>query len=54
MTIVDVHHDEEIFPDSDSFIPERWFDDPHTSDGTPLEHYMVAFGRGPRACLGIK
>ncbi|KMP06457.1 cytochrome P450 [Coccidioides immitis RMSCC 2394] len=41
------------FPDSHSFIPERWLDNPKTSDGTPLERYLVAFGRGPRACLGL-
>ncbi|RDW84632.1 cytochrome P450-4 [Coleophoma cylindrospora] len=53
MTIVDVHHDEKIFPDSHAFVPERWLNDPKTADGTPLEHYLMAFGRGPRACLGI-
>jgi cytochrome P450 len=54
MTIVDVHHDENIFPDSHSYIPERWLGDPKTKDGTPLEHYLVSFGRGPRSCLGTK
>ncbi|EEH43171.2 uncharacterized protein PADG_07991 [Paracoccidioides brasiliensis Pb18] len=53
MTIVDVHHDGKIFPDSHSFIPERWLDDPLAPDGTPLERYLVAFGRGSRSCLGI-
>lgn len=54
MTSVDVHHDEDIFPDSHSFIPERWLGEPKTRDGVPLEHYLVAFGRGPRSCLGTK
>lgn len=54
LTVADIHHDENIFPDSHSFIPERWLDDPRTSDGTPLERYLVAFGRGPRVCLGMK
>ncbi|TVY64342.1 Cytochrome P450 monooxygenase sdnE [Lachnellula suecica] len=53
MTYVDIHHDENIFPDSHSFVPERWLDDPKTSDGTPLEHFLVSFGRGPRSCLGV-
>ncbi|KAH8712013.1 cytochrome P450 [Phaeosphaeriaceae sp. PMI808] len=53
MTIPEVSHDESIFPDSRSFIPERWLDDPKTSDGIPLDRFMVSFGRGTRSCLGI-
>ncbi|PGH11422.1 hypothetical protein AJ79_04923 [Helicocarpus griseus UAMH5409] len=53
MCIADVHHDESIFPDSRSFIPERWLDDPLAPDGTPLDRYLVSFGRGLRSCLGI-
>ncbi|OJD24340.1 hypothetical protein ACJ73_04297 [Blastomyces percursus] len=53
MTIVDVHHDENIFPNSHSFIPERWLNEPCAPDGLPLERYLVAFGRGSRSCLGI-
>ncbi|KAK2756502.1 hypothetical protein FQN54_005395 [Arachnomyces sp. PD_36] len=53
MTVSNVHHDEEIFPDSHAFVPERWLGDPRTGDGTPLERYLVAFGRGPRICLGM-
>ncbi|KAJ9382944.1 hypothetical protein DTO063F5_5463 [Paecilomyces variotii] len=53
MTIVDVHHDEILFPDSFKFHPERWLDDPRAPDGQPLEHYLLAFGRGTRMCLGI-
>jgi cytochrome P450 len=54
MTVPEISHDEEIFPDSHSFIPERWLGDPKTSDGLPLEKFHVSFGRGPRSCLGIK
>ncbi|KAH6670406.1 cytochrome P450 [Halenospora varia] len=53
MTIPDVHHDERIFPDSHSFIPERWLDNPRTAEGVALDHYLVTFGRGQRSCLGI-
>jgi cytochrome P450 len=54
MTIPEISHDEEIFPDSRSYSPERWLDDPKTSDGIPLDKFLVSFGRGPRSCLGIK
>ncbi|KAF2274052.1 cytochrome P450 [Westerdykella ornata] len=53
MTIPEVSHDEDIFPDSYSYIPERWLNDPKTSDGLPLEHFLVSFGKGSRSCLGI-
>jgi cytochrome P450 len=54
MTIVDVHHDEELFPDSHQYIPERWLDSPKTKEGQSLNRYFVAFGKGNRSCLGIK
>ena len=54
MTIPEVSHDEEIFPKSREFIPERWLDDPKTKDGIPLDRFMVSFGRGTRSCLGMK
>lgn len=53
MSIPDVSHDEDIFPQSREFIPERWLDDAKTSDGTPLDRFMVSFGRGTRSCMGI-
>lgn len=54
MTIVDVHHDERIYPNSRCFHPERWLNNPIAPDGQPLDHYLMAFGRGTRMCLGIK
>jgi cytochrome P450 len=54
MTILDVHRDESIYPDPHSFIPERWLDNPKAPDGSALDRYFVAFGKGPRSCLGIK
>lgn len=54
MTIIDVHHDEHIFPNSRAFIPERWLNNPKTEDGVTLSRYFVAFGKGARSCLGIK
>ena len=53
-TIVDVHHDESIFPDSHSFIPERWLGNPKAPSGKPLDNYLMSFGKGSRSCIGIK
>ncbi|KAF2757731.1 trichodiene oxygenase [Pseudovirgaria hyperparasitica] len=53
MTTIDVHHDENIFPDSFKFIPERWLNSPRAPDGEALDHYLVSWGKGPRACIGI-
>lgn len=47
MTSVLVHHDESIFPDSHSFKPERWLDNPR------LDRYLVSFSKGSRQCIGI-
>ena len=48
MTIVDVNHDEEIYPDSHSFVPDRWLTNP------PPEKYIVGFSKGTRSCMGQK
>jgi cytochrome P450 len=50
MTGVFMHHNEDIFPDSQSFIPERWMD---PDQRKYLERYMVAFSKGSRQCIGI-
>jgi cytochrome P450 len=48
MTNVDILMNETIFPNPKAFIPERWIDNPD------LDRYFVGFGKGSRACLGIK
>lgn len=47
MTSFHVHHDESIFPDAESFIPERWIENPS------LSRFLVSFSKGSRNCLGI-
>jgi len=47
MTSVLLHHNESIFPDSKTFLPERWLENPR------LDKYLVAFSKGSRQCLGI-
>jgi len=42
--------DPEIFKDPGAFNPERWLD-PSTRE--TLDRYYVAFGRGPRSCVGM-
>ncbi len=48
MTIVDINHDEDIYPDSHSFVPDRWLTNP------PPEKYVVGFSKGTRSCMGQK
>ncbi|KAK7923443.1 cytochrome P450 [Apiospora marii] len=47
------HHDEDIFPDSYEFLPERWIM-PKGERNTALEKHLVPFGKGSRICLGMK
>lgn len=55
MTIKDVHLNDDVYPNAAEFKPERWLgENPRAPDGSPLERYFVAFGKGPRSCLGIK
>ncbi|KAG9232265.1 cytochrome P450 [Amylocarpus encephaloides] len=51
MTSVMMHHNETIFPDSYSFIPERWSEQP--DGGRSLEKYLVSFAKGTRQCIGM-
>lgn len=48
MSSVFVHNAAEIFADPTAFLPERWLQ----SDSSKLEFWLVAFSKGPRACLG--
>jgi cytochrome P450 len=54
MTIADLHFDPAIYPKPREYIPERWLNSPKAPDGSSLDKYFVAFGKGPRSCLGIK
>ncbi|PCG88260.1 Cytochrome P450, E-class, group I [Penicillium occitanis (nom. inval.)] len=53
MTIPFLNHDEEIFPQSRSFVPERWLGAPKTKNGASLDKYFLGFGKGTRSCLGL-
>lgn len=46
------HHNESVFPDSHAFIPERWLDETVPGGRNKrLEKGMMAFAKGPRACM---
>ncbi|KAI9711590.1 MAG: hypothetical protein M1820_002155 [Bogoriella megaspora] len=49
MSALFIEHNPIIFPNPDSFIPDRWLRD----DARALERYLVTFGRGTRSCVGI-
>ncbi|KAF2494400.1 putative cytochrome P450 [Lophium mytilinum] len=55
MSALFVSHDESIFPDALSFIPERWLEPDGSIGATALrlEHYLLTFGKGARGCVGI-
>lgn len=44
-----VHENPDIFPEPFAFKPERWL-----APEKDLDKYLVAFGKGPRICLGLK
>jgi cytochrome P450 len=48
MAILHVHQSEEVFTNPLAFKPERWLEE--GSKG--LDHWLVPFSRGLRACLG--
>lgn len=50
MTSMINHWDEDLFPNPDEYIPERWL-----VDGQPnhkLQKFLIAFGKGSRSCIG--
>ncbi|KAF2013468.1 cytochrome P450 [Aaosphaeria arxii CBS 175.79] len=49
MTSVQVHCNEDIFPESRKFVAERWLGE----EGKRLDKYLTAFSKGSRNCLGI-
>ncbi|KAJ7719960.1 benzoate para-hydroxylase [Mycena metata] len=41
-----ISHDAELWGDPDTFRPQRWLEQKE------LRQYLLAFGKGPRACIG--
>ncbi|KAF9884399.1 hypothetical protein FE257_001799 [Aspergillus nanangensis] len=46
-----VHTDTRIFPDAETFNPERWIE--ASNKGERLTKFLVPFSKGPRICLGM-
>lgn len=53
MSSVIIHHDETVFADSHSFIPERWLDEKN-QHRKELDRSLLSFSKGSRACIGMK
>ncbi|ETN43467.1 uncharacterized protein HMPREF1541_02626 [Cyphellophora europaea CBS 101466] len=51
MSALFIERDPTIFPNPETFLPERWLD-PTTGAATKLEKYLAAFGKGSRDCIG--
>ncbi|KAI9760823.1 MAG: hypothetical protein M4579_001453 [Chaenotheca gracillima] len=49
MSYLFVHTSEDIFPNHEAFNPERWLG----PDSKGLDHWLLAFSKGPRACIGM-
>ncbi|KAF9875010.1 trichodiene oxygenase [Colletotrichum karsti] len=47
-----MHHDENVFPDSHQFKPERWIDE-NGQRRKDLEKCLLTFSKGSRQCVGI-
>ncbi|RFU27814.1 hypothetical protein B7463_g8510, partial [Scytalidium lignicola] len=52
MDPIHMHHNERIFPDSFTFLPERWITEDGSQDKN-LKQYNIAFSRGTRQCVGM-
>jgi cytochrome P450 len=53
-----IHRDPELYPDPESFIPERWLSPKYATYKEPLSTYpnlqsFSAFGHGRRICPGL-
>ena len=46
-----MHMDPKLFPDPENFEPERFSPE---NKGTRAQGLLLAFGEGPRACMGTK
>lgn len=48
-----IHHNEDAFPDSYRYDPERWAK-AEPAQRREMDRHLVSFSRGSRACIGMK
>ncbi|KAG6365900.1 hypothetical protein INS49_000076 [Diaporthe citri] len=57
MAIYHIHYNKDIFPEPGLFIPERWLETEQRGNTAErlaeMNHFLVPFSKGTRACLGI-
>ncbi|KAI9705392.1 MAG: hypothetical protein M1820_005222 [Bogoriella megaspora] len=55
MTNWNVLSNSQLFPQPEEFVPERWLKVGPKGKGevSDLDHYQIAFGKGPRQCAGM-
>lgn len=47
------HHNEDVYPDSYTFRPERWLE-ADACRRRQMENSLTSFGKGSRVCLGMQ
>ena len=53
LTIYDHNLNEDIFPESTTFKPDRWLDEAGNLSKS-MDQWFFSFGKGSRSCLGLK
>lgn len=51
MTLNNVLYDPKIFPNPETFDPDRWIQAAET--GQRLDRFLVSFSKGARSCIGM-
>lgn len=45
-----MHHNQDLFPNPETFDPTRWSD---PTKAKFLDRYLLSFGKGSRQCVGM-
>jgi benzoate 4-monooxygenase len=47
-----IHRNKDLYPDADTFNPDRWLDQSNPEQLRRLKTYTIPFSQGSRACIG--
>jgi cytochrome P450 len=47
-----IHRNKDLYPDPDTFNPDRWIDESDPEQAKRLKAYTIPFSQGSRACIG--